>query len=246
MGPSGKDGYIHLLDARELLRIEGNEITEVVIRIKDLEQLEPVYQQLAEALNARVPGMGMGQGQMGQGQMGQGQPGQGQMGQGMGMGQGQMGLEIHTWDKLVPFTNIVRIVDLLIAMIRVFLIAIVLVSIMNVMIMSVYERVSEIGTIASIGTSPGRIRLLFLAEGLSLGLLSSGIGALLGMGVLQILTITKVNMTWGRTQMALAPKVSPEEVLLTRGIVVVISVLSSLQPAFKASRLEPVEALRHV
>jgi putative ABC transport system permease protein len=236
---------------------------EVVIRIKDLEQLEPVYQQLAEALNARIPGqMGqgqMGQGQQGQGQMGQGQPGQGQMGQGQmgqgqmgqGMGQGQMGmgqmgLEIHTWDKLVPFTNIVRIVELLITMIRVFLVAIVLVSIMNVMIMSVYERISEIGTIASIGTSPGRIRWLFLAEGLSLGLLSSFIGALLGMGVLQILTITKVNMTWGRTQMALAPKVSFEEILLTIGIVVAISVLSSLQPAFKASRLEPVEALRHV
>ena len=51
------------------------------------------------------------------------------------------------------------------------LVAIVLVSIMNVMIMAVYERINEIGTIAAIGTQPGRIMALFVAEGFLLACL---------------------------------------------------------------------------
>ncbi len=49
------------------------------------------------------------------------------------------------------------------------LIGIVLISIMNVMVMAVYERIREIGTIAAIGTQPGRILALFMTEGLLLG-----------------------------------------------------------------------------
>ena len=50
------------------------------------------------------------------------------------------------------------------------LIAIVLVSIMNVMIMAVYERIREIGTIAAIGTLPGKILSMFVIEGFCLGI----------------------------------------------------------------------------
>ena len=62
--------------------------------------------------------------------------------------------EIHTWQKLSPFFNIARMIDLMTLFIKVMLVAIVLVSIMNVMIMAVFERINEIGTIAAIGTVP--------------------------------------------------------------------------------------------
>ena len=54
--------------------------------------------------------------------------------------------EVHSWEKLSPFYNIARMIDLMTFFIKIMLVAIVLVSIMNVMIMAVYERINEIGT----------------------------------------------------------------------------------------------------
>ena len=84
--------------------------------------------------------------------------------------------EVHTWEALSPFYNIARMIDVMTFFIKIMLIAIVLVSIMNVMIMAVYERIREIGTIAAIGTMPGKILSMFLIEGFSLGIFGAAIG----------------------------------------------------------------------
>ena len=55
-------------------------------------------------------------------------------------------------------------IDVMTFFIKLMLIAIVLTSIMNVMIMAVYERIREIGTIAAIGTVPGKILNMFVIE----------------------------------------------------------------------------------
>ena len=75
--------------------------------------------------------------------------------------------EVHTWEKLTPFFNIAKMIDLMTLFIKVMLVAIVLVSIMNVMVMAVYERINEIGTIAAMGTGPGRILRFFSPKGFS-------------------------------------------------------------------------------
>jgi putative ABC transport system permease protein len=130
----------------------------------------------------------------------------------------------------------------------VILIAVVLISVLNVMMMSVYERVREVGTLAAMGTSPGRIMGLFVAEGFSLGLASSIAGAALGLLVLLVLNITGVDVAFGtRNQIfSISPQIAPWEVVSACVIVLMVSVLASLQPAAKAAKLEPVEALRHV
>ena len=71
--------------------------------------------------------------------------------------------EVHTWEKLSPFYNIARMIDVMSFFIKLMLIAVVLISIMNVMIMAVYERIREIGTIAAIGTLPGKILSMFVS-----------------------------------------------------------------------------------
>ena len=83
--------------------------------------------------------------------------------------QGKPIFEVHTWEKLSPFFNIARMIDVMTLFIKLMLIAIVLISIMNVMIMAVYERIREIGTMAAIGTLPGKILSLFMIEGFCLG-----------------------------------------------------------------------------
>ena len=217
VGPQGKEGYIHIEDARALLRMEQPEITEVAVRLKDFDMLEPAYEDLKSALadfkNKK----------------------------------GKPAFEIHTWEKLSPFFNIARMIDLMSATMKLIMISIVLISILNVMIMSVYERVREIGTMSAIGTTPGRIMALFLTEGFTLGLISIGAGNIIGVAGVFLLNIYKIRFSFGRMDnLLLAPSVSFTELCWLSAIVFVVSVLASLYPAYKASKMEPVDALGHI
>jgi putative ABC transport system permease protein len=154
--------------------------------------------------------------------------------------------ETHTWEQLSPFASIARIVDLLIFVVKFILIAIVLVSILNIMTMSVYERISEIGTIAAIGTPPRRILSLFLIEGFAMGLLSTLAGIVVGLGILWVMNTTKIDFTFGQMNVSLAPSIPVGEIMWVAVIVMLVSLFAGFQPAYKASKMEPVDALGHV
>jgi putative ABC transport system permease protein len=216
-GPGGRDGYITIEDAAEVLRLEGREVSEVAIRLKDFGRLGAVSEQLTALLEQELNQ------------------------------QGKPIFELHTWEKLSPFYNIARMIDVMTFFMKLMLIAIVLVSIMNVMIMAVYERIREIGTIAAIGTQPGRILSLFLLEGLSLGVAGAILGNLVGALIIFVLNVSHITYDFGRQKdLLLQASIAPVDVLVLSVIVIVISVIASLQPAFKASRMEPIKALRHV
>jgi putative ABC transport system permease protein len=133
-GPSGRDGYIHVDDARKLLRMTEPEVSEIVVRLKNPAQLAQVSAQLRQELGGIINK------------------------------DGKPVLEVHTWADLSPFSSIVRMIDLLALFIKIMLVSIVLISVMNVMMMAVYERIREIGTISAIGTPPRRILSLFLTK----------------------------------------------------------------------------------
>ncbi|MBW1888323.1 MAG: ABC transporter permease, partial [Deltaproteobacteria bacterium] len=155
--------------------------------------------------------------------------------------------DVHTWEKLSPFYNIARMIGVMTFFIKLMLVAIVLISIMNVMIMAVYERIREIGTIAAIGTLPGKILSMFVIEGFFLGFIGAVIGSVLGGAVIFIINISAVTFDFGRQKgLVLSTSVNANDFLLISVIVIIVSVLASLQPAYKASRMDPVEALRHV
>ncbi|MBI2353956.1 MAG: ABC transporter permease [Deltaproteobacteria bacterium] len=216
-GPGGRDGYVHIDDAAELLRMEQPEISEVAIKLKDFGRLHRVEKRLGAALSAELNPMG------------------------------KPLFELHTWEKLSPFFSIAKMLTLLTLFIKVMLIAIVLVSIMNVMVMAVYERVREIGTIAAIGTPPATIRAMFLVEGLCLGLFGAIAGNVIGTVIVLIVNASRISFEFGRQSgLILKAQVSPPDLVAVSAIVVVVSILASLQPAFKASRMEPIKALRHV
>jgi putative ABC transport system permease protein len=215
-GPGGRDGYIHIDDARELLRMTELEVSEIAIRLKNPAHLAQVKMQLEQALS------------------------------GIHNAQGQPALEAHTWEGLSPFANIAHMIDLLDLFIRVMLVGIVLISVMNVMMMAVYERIREIGTIAAIGTPPRRILTLFIFEGLLLGLIGTLIGTALSLGIVYVLNLWPVHFAFARQIIQLAPSIATADVVLIGSIVLVVAVLASLQPAWKAARMDPITALRHV
>ena len=230
-GPGGKDGYIAIEDARALLRMKEAEVSEFAIRLKNPAQLDKVYADLSKALGATAgkpaePGASSAQGAS---------PG------------GGAGLEVHTWADLSPFSSIVSMIDLLAIFIKIMLVSIVLISVMNVMMMAVYERIREIGTISAIGTPPRRILSLFLAEGLLLGVGGTAIGTAISLVAIYALNIWKPAIRFGMQQaITLAPSVSVADVGTIAGLVIAMSALASLQPAWKASRMDPVTALGHV
>ena len=156
--------------------------------------------------------------------------------------------EVHTWDVLTPFGNILKIINVLNLSIKVILVAIVLISIMNVMIMAVYERIREIGTIAAIGTSPGKIMALFMTEGLLLGVFGTVIGNIVGSAIIFALNAMKLTMSFGglKDNIHLVPTLNPPDMAMVSAIVILIAVLASIQPAWKASHMEPVKALGHI
>jgi putative ABC transport system permease protein len=127
------------------------------------------------------------------------------------------------------------------------LVAIVLVSIMNVMVMAVYERINEIGTIAAIGTSPGKILSLFLTEGLLLGIFGTLLGIVLSLVTIAALRAARISFDFGQQQgIILNPSITLTDIVSIALIVIAIAVLGSLQPAWKAARMDPITALRHV
>jgi len=216
-GPGGRDGYIHFEDAVELLRMEEPEVSEVAIRLKDFNKLDRFAEKIGGLLGAELNN------------------------------QGKPLFEVHTWEKLSPFYNVARMIDMMTFFIKLMLIAIVLISIMNVMIMAVYERIREIGTIAAIGTLPGKILSLFVIEGFCLGVAGAVIGDIVGIAIISIINLSKITFNFGQqTGLLLTATITPADILTISVTVIIVSVIASLQPAFKASRMEPIKALRHV
>ena len=127
------------------------------------------------------------------------------------------------------------------------LMAIVLISIMNVMVMAVYERIREIGTMAAIGTLPKKILAMFLIEGFLLGSLGALVGNTLGVAIIFLLDMAELTFDFGRQKgFLLSPSIPIWDIFMISAIVIVISVMGSLHPAHKASKMDPIDALRHV
>jgi putative ABC transport system permease protein len=215
-GPGGRDGYIDIKDARELLRMDKEEVMEVAVRLKDIGALPATQKRLNTALDT------------------------------IRNKEDKPATELHTWADLSPFANIVKMIDMMTFFIRIMLIAIVLVSVMNVMLMAVYERIREIGTLAAIGTQPRKLMAIFLSEGLLLGLAGALAGVALSYAVVAALNVWPIVFSFGREQITLHPALAASEVLGVLVLAVLVSGLASLQPAWRAARMDPIQALRHV
>jgi len=84
-------------------------------------------------------------------------------------------------------------------------------------------------------------------EGFCLGIVGAVIGNVVGVIVVSIITMSRITFNFGMQQgLILNAQVNPRDLVIISATVIIVSVIASLQPAFKASRMEPIEALRHV
>ena len=113
------------------------------------------------------------------------------------------------------------------------------IGIMNIMLVSVIERTREIGLRKALGARDSDILSQFMIESLIIGLVGGLLGVLLGWGISQII---RALASSGST--TLNPVVSLDVVLLATIFSIAVGLVFGIYPARRASRLEPVEALR--
>jgi putative ABC transport system permease protein len=114
------------------------------------------------------------------------------------------------------------------------------VGIMNIMLVSVSERTREIGLRKAVGARPSAILLQFLVEAVVLCLIGGAIGLALG----QALTTTVASFLPQEAKVE-RMVIPPMAILLAFGFSAGVGLIFGMFPAIKASRLDPIEALRH-
>ena len=114
------------------------------------------------------------------------------------------------------------------------------IGIMNAMVTSVMERTKEIGLYKAIGASNTKVLSIFLLEAAFIGLIGGIIGILIGFGMATLIAFVGTAMNY-----ALVAVITPEIILGGIGFSIIIGMVSGFYPALRASRLDPVEALRY-
>jgi len=112
------------------------------------------------------------------------------------------------------------------------------VGIMNIMLVSVSERTREIGLRKAVGAKPSAILMQFLVEAVALCFIGGLVGLLFG----QLLTMGIASIPGAKLEKAAIPTWA---VLLSFGFAAMVGLVFGMFPAIKASRLDPIEALRH-
>jgi len=161
----------------------------------------------------------------------------------------ETGLQFIPWFDLADYyTKTVALLTSQMDVVRLIIGLIIVLSISNTLIMNVLERTSEIGTLMAMGTRRREILTLFLSEGLLLGIAGGALGLAAGVALAEIISAVGIPMPPppGRSSAySAAILVTWRLAAGAFAIAIATTVAASIYPAWKASRLAIVDALRH-
>lgn len=119
-------------------------------------------------------------------------------------------------------------------------------GVINTMMMSISEQTREIGTLRAIGAQKNQVLKMFLSESLLIGLIGGVAGVLIGSIVTLIIPAITGAGRVGILRGALSPIITPYDFFLSLGLGILVGAIAGIYPAWRASKMDPVEALRHV
>jgi len=162
------------------------------------------------------------------------------------------GLDIATWKELAPEMGLMT--DSTMQMMMIFL-AIILIalafSLTNTMLMAVIERIREFGVVMALGMKRSAILKLLILESIFIATLGTVIGVGVGAATLALLQRHGIDLSIVATGLATSgidkviyPTVTGETYFWLFILVLILSIISALYPAFKAMRLNPISAIR--
>jgi len=114
------------------------------------------------------------------------------------------------------------------------------IGIMNIMLVSVVERTREIGLRKALGARRSDILVQFLTESAALSLCGGVAGIILGWIIIKVVSVVAAG-----AGLPFVPMLPLDVVALAVGVSLLVGIISGIYPAFRAARLDPIEALRH-
>ena len=167
----------------------------------------------------------------------------------------ELGLTAHSAQDMIDYVNRLGMaITIVLGIFSGFSLVVGALMVINTMIISVYERTKEIGLSKALGASDFDIMKIFLAECLIIGIIGGIIGDLLGIIFSVLIDIIVkpflVNALGGELgaglQLGSITAITPGILAAGFAISVVLSIVSGLYPARRASRLNPLDALRQI
>ena len=153
---------------------------------------------------------------------------------------------------LNSISSIISAIELFMAAVAMISLVVAGVGIMNIMLTTILERTREIGILKSLGMQNRAVLLIFLAESLIIGFLGAMTGIILGwtlalalgeFGIGDFIAQSLSGTFVG--QLTITPVVTVSLILNSIAFALVVSTIFGLYPAWRASRLKPVDALRY-
>jgi len=166
------------------------------------------------------------------------------------------GYEVQDWLQLLPVMDgYMKILTPMLAIMAVVFFGLGALVVVNTLYLSVMERTREIGLILALGASRLRVMGMVLAEAGLITLAGAFYGVLLGVALILIVQAFGGIPLWGQMaeymrEVGVSPvlrmSITAPQVLVAAGAMAVVAMLAAWLPARRASKLEPMEAMRYV
>ncbi len=205
-------------NAQSLFHLESDKVTAIALRLSDVDESEAVAMELERVL--------------------------------------RQGRGITTWmDQNRNFFAALRVEKTVMTIILSLIILVAAFNIVSSLIMAVMEKTKDIGILQALGMSSGRIRSIFLLEGLFIGAAGTAAGGALGLFVSMNLNPI-ADLLKKTTGIEVFPKdiyyfdkipaeIQSGDIFVILSCAFILALLAAWYPAYRASRLLPVEALRY-
>ncbi|MDR8394466.1 ABC transporter permease [Aliifodinibius sp. S!AR15-10] len=163
-------------------------------------------------------------------------------------------LKVTSWGDIAPELRYVySMMDVSLYIFMVIIVIALVFSIINTMLMAILERTRELGMLMAVGMNKTRLFMMILSETVFLTMTGAPLGLLLSWGSLAIMDDTGINLSAfaeGLNEYGMSTVIYPELAgsyyLNITLMIAVAALISSLYPAWKTLKLNPVEAIRKI